>query len=209
MSVFVLLKPRSATSLLWLACAWLCFSSLISGCSALGGMGRRKNNDWLESGSLALSRPVPNPMTESARARLASFEPSSATETGSTTSILISRKDRTITALRPGQSPLVIKSDGAEKLKSGSYSITLKEENPLWYAPSVYFTKRSLVVPAEGSRARFRRAALGTKSLYLNDRTPIHSGPIWIPEIGGIRVPEEQMSEIFSSIEIGTRVEVR
>lgn len=124
-------------------------------------------------------------------------------------SIIISRKDKTVTALRPGQAPVIVKTEGTDLLKPGSYSVTVKEENPLWYAPASYFTNRSLAVPAEGSRERFKRAALGSKTLFLNDQTPIHSGPVWMKEIGGVRLDQQQMSQIFSSIGIGTPVEIR
>jgi lipoprotein-anchoring transpeptidase ErfK/SrfK len=87
--------------------------------------------------------------------------------------------------------------------------VTLKEENPLWYAPREYFLKRSMAVPEEGSRERFKRAALGSKTIFLNNHTPIHSGPVWMQEIGGIRLSTAEMQQVFSTITVGTRVEVR
>lgn len=79
----------------------------------------------------------------------------------------------------------------------------------MWYAPKEYFINRALPVPAEGSRERFKRAALGSQTLFLNDQTPIHSGPVWLKEIGGVRVKSSAMSEIYSMVQVGTRVEVR
>jgi lipoprotein-anchoring transpeptidase ErfK/SrfK len=66
-----------------------------------------------------------------------------------------------------------------------------------------------MVVPEEGSRERFKRAALGSKTIFLNNHTPIHSGPVWMQEIGGIRLNAAEMQQIFSAISVGTRVEVR
>lgn len=203
---------------------------------------------WLKSGSLALSRPVPTyrngdgaKKTDEKIAQLhlpsATIPSTQATVSSDPTldssapRIIISRSERTITALNatkvalsevgssaaslasPAASanpaPLVFPSEGAQNLKAGSFSITLKEESPLWYAPNEYFTRRKMSVPEEGSRARFMRAALGSRALYLNDQTPIHSGPVWLGEIGGVRIKESEMQELFSLISVGTRVEVR
>jgi lipoprotein-anchoring transpeptidase ErfK/SrfK len=123
--------------------------------------------------------------------------------------IVISRSSQTITALRSGSTPQVFKAEGAQVLPQGSFSITLKEDKPLWYAPNEYFTKRSLPVPEQGSRSRFMRAALGQRALYLNDQTPIHSGPVWLREIGGLRLKSSDMDQLYSMITVGTRVEIR
>lgn len=183
------------------------FSTIaVTGCSFLPSSGTYENQ-WLESGSLALSRPIPHATTtlhtDSATSTPEAFAPAEAP------SLIISRNDRTITAIKPGATPVVIKSEGAQYLKQGSFSVTQKEESPLWYAPKEYFINRALPVPAEGSRERFKRAALGAHTLYLNDQTPIHSGPVWLKEIGGVRVKNAQLAEIFSLVQVGTRVEVR
>jgi hypothetical protein len=176
-----------------------------TGCAVLP-KGSSADNRWLQSGSLALSRPMPNPSRPTTPLEQAS--------TGSATSsdsaaLIISRRDSTLTAVRPGAAPLVIKTDGAQHLHSGSFSVTQKELDPLWYAPKEYFMKRALPIPPEGSRERFKRAALGSQTIYLNDQTPIHSGPVWMREIGGLRVNSSAMNELYSMIQVGTRVEVR
>jgi hypothetical protein len=61
----------------------------------------------------------------------------------------------------------------------------------------------------EGSRERFKRAALGSRALYLNNQLPIHSGPVWLKDIGGIRLVEKDMLELFSFVTVGTRIDVR
>jgi lipoprotein-anchoring transpeptidase ErfK/SrfK len=66
-----------------------------------------------------------------------------------------------------------------------------------------------MVVPEEGSRERFKRAALGSQTIFLNNQTPIHSGPVWMQEIGGIRLSTAEMQQVFSTITVGTRVEIR
>jgi len=192
-------------------CALL-LSFVSSGCSWITHESRDRT--WLTDGSLALSRPVPPissaPKLPASRALAAVMPPDDLKmEVGGGPALIVSRKTKTITALQPGQAPVVIHTEGTQFLPEGSFSVTLKEENPLWYAPSDYFTKRSLDIPGEGSRERFRRAALGTQSLFLNNQTPIHSGPVWMQEIGGLRVEPKEMTQLFSMVSVGTRVEIR
>jgi hypothetical protein len=192
-----------------LACRSLTLSVctlLATGCSSLGTRSPAAAG-WLESGSLALSRPVPSE-TSATRARLS--EKAAASLMASDVShVVVSRSSRTITALNPSSAPQVFKAEGAQYLPQGTFSITVKEESPLWYAPNEYFTKRSIPIPEQGSRSRFMRAALGQRALYLNDQTPIHSGPVWLREIGGVRIKGSDMAQLYSLIPVGTRVEVR
>jgi len=183
---------------------------LLNACSLTSG--ETQDRTWLRDGSLGLSRPVPaasrSADSASARASLRT-DHTSAPDGGGSNFIVISRKDKTLTAVSPGSSPLVFKSEGAQNLPEGTFSVTLKEENPLWYAPPDYFQKRSLPIPEEGSRERFKRAALGSKTIFLSNHTPIHSGPVWMEEIGGVRLGAAEMQQLFSMITVGTRVEIR
>lgn len=183
---------------------------LATGCGWLGLAGHSSNSagSWLASGSLTLSRPAPA-VSSSDRARLNSGDLTSTLSTTDAPKIVISRSDRTITALSPGSPALTFRVEGAQHLASGSFSVTLKEDNPLWYAPDEYFTRRALRVPEQGSRSRFLRAALGHSSLYLNDQTPIHSGPVWLEEIGGLRLTKQEFDQLAAVVTVGTRVEIR
>jgi hypothetical protein len=186
----------------------LCMCALLgSGCTQLGGRSSSNSSGWLESGSLALSRPVPAELS-TARARLGGKEAAALT-TSDVAHLVVSRSSQTITALQPGSAPQVFRAEGAQHLPQGSFSVTIKEDKPLWYAPNEYFLKRSLPIPEQGSRSRFMRAALGQRALYLNDQTPIHSGPVWLREIGGLRIKSSDMAELYAAVSIGTRVEVR
>jgi hypothetical protein len=183
---------------------------MLSACSITSASDTNKT--WLHDGVLALSRPVPPAkVTGETASPRASLRPVSADleQSAQSSSIVISRTDKTLTALSPNSAPIVIKSEGAQYLPQGSYSVTVKEENSLWYAPKEYYLRRSMSVPQEGSRDRFRRAALGPKTIFLNDHTPIHSGPVWMQEIGGVRLSSGEMQQVFSLISVGTRVEVR
>ncbi len=205
---------RNPTGVLRRTYAALLIASSLNACGVTSD--RSSGKAWLQNGSLGLSRPVPavsqsstsTPDTSSPRASLRPTL-SETVESANTNTLIISRNDKTLTAISPGSAPLVIKSEGAQLLPEGSFSVTQKEQNSLWYAPRDYFLRRSLAVPAEGSRERFKRAALGSKTIFLNDSTPIHSGPVWMEEIGGIRLNTDQMEQIFSMVTVGTRVEVR
>jgi hypothetical protein len=109
----------------------------------------------------------------------------------------------------PGESPVVIKAHGAYAMKRGAYAITLKQTDPLWYAPPTYFLRRGIKVPPEGSRTRFMKGALGHQALVLDKQIAIHTGPVWTDEIGGIKVSNEDMARLFETVTIGTKVEIR
>lgn len=176
---------------------------VLSACSQLVPPSR--STSLLQSGVLAISRPIPSPVVRADRLIPQTQSiPISAVE-----SVIISRVDETITTFNADGKPLVFRAEGTERLKPGAFTITAKEEHPLWYAPTSYFKKRLITVPQEGSRDRFRRAALGEKALFLNNSTPIHSGPIWMEEIGGLRIRRADMPTLFAMLDIGTRVEVR
>lgn len=206
-------ETKNTIRLSWVACRITILFSLIGSLTGCGWVRdlRPSNDRWLRDGSLAISRPVPAPGLRSDGPGLASLKPEFTAEqpTNPSTTLIISRRDRTLTAFRPDAAPLVIKTEGAQHLPTGSFSVMNKEQNPLWYAPREYFTNRSLPVPSEGSRARFRRAALGQRTLYLSNQTPIHSGPVWLREIGGLRVNDSEMVDIYSMVSVGTRVEIR
>jgi hypothetical protein len=94
-------------------------------------------------------------------------------------------------------------------MKPGSYAVALKQNDPLWYAPPTYFLRRGIQVPADGTKARFMRGALGSKAIFLDREIPIHSGPVWTEEIGGLRVSADDMARIFDAVTVGGRVDVR
>ena len=99
--------------------------------------------------------------------------------------------------------------EGFDRLTTGSFRLTLKQRNPLWYAPDSYFTSRNIEVPAPGDRARFRRGALGDFAVFLDRTTALHSGPVWSTDIGGLRLEENDLSRIYYQLEIGSYVEIR
>ncbi len=102
-----------------------------------------------------------------------------------------------------------IKGDGVRDLPHGVFKVKHKQRNPLWYAPDSYFSERALPAPLDGDKARYRRGALGDYVLFLDKQLPIHSGPIWLSHIGGVRVDETELSKVYYSLNVGSVVEVR
>ena len=175
---------------------------------------------WLPDGSLGLVRPVPRiSVVSEARAqpKIEMFAepkarmraPSEMPSNDLVPRLTIETTKHTITLSRPGEAPITMKAQGAYALKKGTYSVALKQEDPLWYAPPTYFLRRGIKVPADGSKARFMRGALGHQALFFDKQVAIHSGPVWNEEIGGVKLSREEMTQLFETVSIGTQVEVK
>lgn len=176
--------------------------------------------NWLPDGSLSLVRPVPrlsmvseamaqpkSDVFNEPKARMRS--PSEIPSPNVAPLIVIETTKHTLTLSIPGEDPLTVKAQGAYALKKGTYSVALKQMDPLWYAPPTYFLRRGIKVPPEGSKARFMRGALGHQALFFDKQVAIHSGPIWNDEIGGVKLSQEDMNRLFETVAIGTQIQVR
>lgn len=128
---------------------------------------------------------------------------------GGSSHLIIDKSKHSLTLLRDGQTPVVIRAQGAYSMKPGVFEVSRKEENPLWQAPPTYFLRRGLAVPAEGSSERAMRGALGAQALFLTQNIAIHSGPIWNDDVGGIKLSRADMELLFKVVGVGTKVEVR
>ncbi len=130
-------------------------------------------------------------------------------EVGGSSRVVIDTAKHSLTIHREGDSPLILKAQGAYAMKHGTFAIVRKEEDPLWQAPPSYFLRRGLPVPAEGSPAREMRGALGTHAFFLDHERAIHSGAVWNDDVGGIKLSRQDMSLLFDAVAVGTVVEVR
>lgn len=193
-----------------------------SGCSVLGGdfsSSSQSAGTWLRDGSIAVSRPVPsqNALNSSGSMNgqnndpLLGFMPTKqaveSTRQGSW--LLITRSSRKIEVVQDGKTTTVISGDGVQSLRPGTYTIAHKQETPLWYAPDQYFALRDIEIPTNNETERFRRGALGTAAVFLDADTPIHNGPVWRDEIGGVRIDDQGMLALFNTLKVGDAVEVR
>ncbi|MEY4669193.1 MAG: hypothetical protein RL518_1892 [Pseudomonadota bacterium] len=123
--------------------------------------------------------------------------------------VVISTSTHSLTIHRRGQSPLVLKAQGAYAMKHGTFSVSRKEVNPLWQAPPTYFLRRGLPLPAEGSSERAMRGALGTHAIFLDQDRAIHSGAVWNEDVGGVKIAPQDMALLFDAITVGATVEIR
>ncbi len=164
------------------------------------------NQSWQKSGSILIARSAPDVKRPSFDSALG-FLPTHAAL--NSTWLAVDTAKKTLNLMN-GETLLSTSSAvGVENIKPGSYEIVHKQRAPLWYAPDSYFTKRSLAVPGEGDRERYRRGALGDFVIFINKDTPIHSGPIWLDEIGGVKIQEPELARIYYSIEVGSEVVVK
>lgn len=163
---------------------------------------------WLRDGMIAFSRPAPEVSTNMPSSMLAFF-PVRTSQAGSWLSI-----DLHSAAINLMDGDKVVASaqgEGVSNLKPGTYQILHKQRNALWYANDNYFKSRKLPVPPQNDRSRYRRGALGDFALFVGEDnpTPLHSGPVWSQEIGGIRLNDDDLSRIYYRIPVGAQVEVK
>lgn len=158
------------------------------------------------SGSIVLARPMPETRAVGPLSMFG-FLPASLSQAGSW--VQIDTQAKKLSLMDGDKVVFEAAADGADHLAPGKYQVLHKQRSALWYAPDAYFTSRSLPVPPEGDRARFRRGALGDFAIFLGKDLPVHSGPVWSSEIGGVRLEEAEISRLYYSIDVGGAVEVK
>ena len=184
---------------------------LVTGC-ATASFNPASSETWLTDGNLALLRPVPKQNLYSEKTSsepMARMRPPEPEQSNIPPHLIVHGASHSLTLSLPGSAPITIKAQGTYAMKPGSYAVALKQHDPLWYAPPTYFLRRGIQVPADGTKARFMRGALGNKAIFLDREIPIHSGPMWTEEIGGLRVSTDDMARIFDAVTVGGRVEVQ
>lgn len=187
--------------------AVLSLSIFFSACSR--GKGATASNDernYLASGQIVISRPAPEASAPRSL-NMMGFVPVLGTHVGNWLSV--NRADKNLSLMEGNRVISSSKIKGADSLTPGSFQVLHMQRNPLWYAPDSYFTNRHLVVPPQGDKDRFRRGALGEFAIFLNKETPIHSGPVWSEEIGGVKVEEADLSKIYYQLQVGSIIEVK
>ena len=162
---------------------------------------------FLANGAISLSRPVPQPFEAQTSAPILGFMPSESAE------ILPGRvrldlATGTLSIYSPSGPVNLRGIELPNNLAAGKYKVVLKQEQPLWYAPDAYFQAREQTVPAQYNAARFRRGALGNKAIFLGESFAIHSGAASSPEVGGLRLSEEDLNKLYPLLDMGTEIEV-
>lgn len=175
---------------------------LVAGCSSSSSV--TKNSNFSESGSLVIARQAPSVFNGEA-AHALGFMPL----TSSGSEVLIHPSDKTIELLINGAPIDKIQISDSITLGEGVYSVLLKQENPMWYATEEYYNLRGLPVPAEGSRERYLKGALGSNVLFLTPEIFLSDAPYYSPEVGGIVISDkEAFSRFYSALSVGAKVTV-
>lgn len=209
-------RPLSSTSLTSLL---LAFVVLLTGCSGVrfnnsaSKLAQENRQGWLADGAITIARSAPLAQALEPSTMLG-FLPGTVPALASPvervgTWLSIDRAQRSISLHNGSTEVAKFDAEGVDKLKPGLFPIVLKQRSPLWYAPDSYFSARNLSIPARGDKSRFRRGALGDFVIFLDKSTPLHSGPIWVDEIGGLRLDENDLSRIYYQLDVGSLIEVK
>jgi hypothetical protein len=214
------MRTKQLTSL-FTALTTIACGSLLSGCAdlmqplktALGGEpAAQRSVEPLASGVITVSRQIPA-AEAAADIPALGFLPgearSVATAAGKPLTLVLNRGKGTVSLLSGEQVVTTVKGEGLDLLAPGSYEVVHKQRNPLWYAPDSYFTARHLPTPTTHDRERFRKGALGEFALFLDKDTAIHAGPIFTNEVGGVRLAEDAIAQLYYRIPVGTTIQVR
>ena len=182
----------------------MAFILFVAACSKNPSAGNDEKS-WLPSGQITISKQAPQVTAPNSLSMLG-FLPVLGTHTGIWLSI--ESKNNNVKLMDGSR---VIASGTAESIDDippGTYQVLHMQKDALWYAPDRYFQRRSLSIPSQGARDRFRRGALGEYAIFINKDIPIHSGPVSLDEITGIRLKTQDISKIYYQLQVGSIIEV-
>ena len=180
----------------------------------------KPDNKYSASGTIIISQRVPEKdgssmvlaRTESTRMAplIGYFPPAGSYNPADNESWLeIERKSKTITLYKGANAVKQLSAEGEIKIGPGEFYLQHKQSEPLWYAPDLYFQKRKLATPKPGDRLRYRRGALGKLALYPTTTFPIHCGPVWNDDVGGLRLSTQELTAIYEALPVGAAIVVK
>lgn len=208
MKEWVCQRTLNCKTLVLLAILTLTACSQYSNIVSWNGSSDASAAHWQKDGMVSIFRNAPVVAHTGSQSALG-FIPAALHGTPSGSWLSIDREHSSIQLMKGDQVVYKLKGDGFPELKGGLYKVKHKQRNPLWYAPDSYFQERNLQPPAEGDKSRFRRGALGDFVIFIDQETPIHSGPMWLPAIGGVKMDEADLSKVYYSLEVGSEIEVK
>jgi hypothetical protein len=185
------------------ACGVLELTSQEEGGAAVSQAG--SNQRWLKDGSITIVRNMPS-VTSAQPPTVLGLLP----DTLDGDIWLDIDTGNSLVSLKEGAETLhSTKVEGIEDLTPGTYQLVHKQRRAPWYAPKSYFSRRKLPIPPEGDKSRFLRGALGDFALFIDQATPIHSGPVPSDDIGGIKLNEDDIARLYYKLEIGSAIKIR
>ena len=180
----------------------LVLASLLTACSTT----TNKTNDvsYLQDGMIVISRSMPDPVSQVPETILG-FMPANSRGTW----IQIDSKLQQLKLMQGQTEALSFNIKLGKNITPGTFKLIHKQERPTWYATDDYFTNRGIAVPATSSRQRYLKGALGNQALFLGESLSIHSAPLWCEEVGGIRIEDKNLQEIYHRLELNSVIEIR
>jgi len=177
---------------------------------SLGGdltSGENKNDSvkWASEGSLVIARPLPK--LSQTETRLWGFMPHKS-DSNSKYQLVINKSSSSVTVFHGSNRLDTFHIDNIDQLTPGEYTVKHKQRHPVWYATDKYFQNRGLSLPAQNSKERYLKGALGDFVIYLDEKTPLHNSAVWAEDVGGIRVADNVIAKIYYQIEVGSLVQV-
>ena len=156
-------------------------------------------------GSLVIARPLPRQNVESSS--LFGFMPQKQQDQKLRLQIDIDSQTATVLkgALRLASYPV----SGIEGLEPGNYEVLHKQRHPVWYATDEYFSNRMLPVPGKNARERYLKGALGDFVIFLDNKMPLHNSQVFAEEVGGVRMQDKDIAQIYYQLEVGAAIEVK
>lgn len=161
----------------------------------------RQHQVYLPQGQIIIARPMPSVSVISTE-RMLGFLPTRPELQGMW--LRIERASSTVSLMEGERILFSSKVGGMENIEPGRYEILHKQRNPLWRANEEYYQKRSLPIPGEYDPDRLLRGVLGEFALFLSEELPIHCGPMILDEVGGLKLEEKEISQLYYSVEVGT-----
>lgn len=182
--------------------------------SLIGSPFGAQQQDFLASGTIIISHSVPDRETsqpETALAPLIGYFPPAASylPADNETWLEIDRNSKKVNVYKGKSLIKQIAAEGQVSIDVGEYYLQRKQKQPLWYASDEYFQKRQLSTPTAGDRLRYRKGALGKYALYPTTTFPIHCGPVWSDDVGGLRISSNDLSSIYYMLPVGAPIVVK
>ena len=156
------------------------------------------NNNWLDSGSLSITRSVPQIIENTEIQNIGLGFSASSNKVADQ----IINKAKTVTInIKNGQiefenSKKTSKNLSANNVERKTYKVVLKEENSVWHASDKYFQDRGLEVPAVGHKDRFLKSALGSYAIFLEGNKALHNAEISSKDVDGIYLESKDLIEL-------------
>lgn len=176
-------------------------------CSSSKTSTNSEGTNVLRDGVVALSRPVPQSVTSDPMRPMLGFMPSSSST--ASRALVIDRDSGKVSLIVSGVEVGVGNGPALRELPAGNYRVKLVQQDPVWYAPDSYFELRQVPVPEQFAAERFRRGALGSRAIFLDNDIIIHSSEAWDDTVGGLQIPDESLARFFDGLSAGQDILVK